>query len=70
MDAYYRKEKMYEMLPWISLNHSQFVKNENVETPAGLATLKDFTSRRTNEYNYRPKFNNYREKNYTHRRKK
>ena len=27
MDAYYRKEKMYEMLPLISLNHSEFVRN-------------------------------------------
>jgi len=27
MDAYYRKENMFEMLPLISLNHSEFVKN-------------------------------------------
>lgn len=30
MDAYYRKEKMYEMLPLISLNHSQFVSNDKI----------------------------------------
>ena len=46
MDAYYRKEKMYELLPLISLNHSEFVRNENVETTVGLATLKDFNSRK------------------------
>jgi hypothetical protein len=36
MDAYYRKEKMYEILPLISLNHSEFVNNEKVETAEGL----------------------------------
>ena len=28
MDSYYRKERMFEILPLISLNHSQFVSNE------------------------------------------
>ena len=30
MDVYYRKEKMCEILPMISLNHSEFVSNEKV----------------------------------------
>lgn len=33
MDAYYRKEKMYEILPLISLNHSPFVNNSQIGTP-------------------------------------
>lgn len=36
MDAYYRKEKMYEILPLISLNHSPFVQNSQVGTSEAL----------------------------------
>jgi hypothetical protein len=36
MDTIYRKEKMNEILPLISLNHSEFVNNDDVETAAGL----------------------------------
>ena len=67
MDAYYRKEKMYEMLPMISLNHSQFVLNENVQTAEGLATLKDFNSRKTYHNQYKAKYNY---KHTTHHKKK
>lgn len=67
MDAYYRKEKMYEMLPMISLNHSQFVLNENVQTAEGLATLKDFNSRKTYHNQYKTKYNF---KHPTHHKKK
>lgn len=70
MDAYYRKERMFEMLPLISLNHSQFVRNENIETPEGQATLKDFNSRKIAQYNYKPKFNYRDTHHYTHHKKK
>jgi hypothetical protein len=56
MDAYYRREKMYEILPLISLNHSQFVSNDKIASPEGIAMLKDYNYRK-NHYNYKPKYN-------------
>ena len=70
MDAYYRKEKIYEMLPYISLNHSQFVKNDQVETTESMAVFRDFNSRKSqNGYQQRPRYQ-YKEKQHTHLKKK
>ena len=71
MDAYYRKEKMHEILPLISLNHSQFVSNDKVSTPEALEKFRDYNYRRNQQNHYQkyPK-HNYKERPNTHHKKK
>lgn len=57
MDMYYRKEKIHEILPYISLNHSEFVRNEDVETQSALNIFRKFNARREKKYTYLPNKN-------------
>lgn len=70
MDTIYRKEKISDMLPDISLNHSEFVGNEAVETPGGLEVFRRFNARREKKNYATPRYaKQYREKS-THLKKK
>jgi hypothetical protein len=52
MDIYYRKEKINEILPYISLNHSEFVRNEDSESHSALDIFRKYNSRRDKKYQY------------------
>ena len=52
MDLYYRQAKMNEVLPFISLNHSEFVKDNEVESRNALETFRRFDSRKTKKDKY------------------
>lgn len=72
MDIYYRKEKICDILPYISLNHSEFVRNEEVESQQALDIFRKFNSRKEKKYQYsqaRSGKNQYKEKISTHQKK-
>lgn len=72
MDIYYRKEKICDILPYISLNHSEFVRNEEVESQQALDIFRKFNSRKEKKYQYsqaRSCKNQYKEKISTHHKK-
>ena len=73
MDKFYRADKIFEILPDISLNHSDFVRNEEAETPTALEIFRKFNSRKEKKFQYTQKGggkNQYKEKNNTHSQKK
>ncbi len=73
MDKFYRADKIFEILPYISLNHSDFVRNQDAETSTALETFRKFNSRKQKKFQYPQKGggkNQYKEKANTHSQKK
>ncbi len=60
------------MFPLISLNHSDFISNDKVETAQGLQILRDYNYRLKNQnnYSYQQRNYKYKEKHFTHLKKK
>jgi hypothetical protein len=48
----YKLNHFCESLPYISLNHSEFVHNDDVEKDKGLSIFKNFNARRHQYHNH------------------
>lgn len=46
MDAFYRQKQLFKTFPYVSLNHSEFVKSEDIGTEKGYEKFKRFNERK------------------------
>ena len=60
MDEMYRLNNFSESLPYISLNHSEFIHNNDVQKEKGFDILKNFNARR-HQYTNNNQYKKYRQ---------